>query len=83
MTRKLYLKAALLFVAGALSLLPSPVAAQSQAAGGAIEGTVTDQSGGVLPGVTVSIRNTATVTRETTPTPRGLPRPAACHRPTR
>jgi hypothetical protein len=34
--------------------------AQSQATTGVIEGTVTDASGGALPGVTVSIRNMAT-----------------------
>jgi hypothetical protein len=42
----------------ALSLvlsLSSPALAQSQAANGAIEGTVTDSQGGVLPGVTVNI----------------------------
>ena len=73
MTRKLYFGAALLSLVGALGLLPCPVAAQSQAAGGAIEGTVTDQSGGVLPGVTVTVRNTATgVTRETTTDATGL-----------
>ena len=33
----------------------APVWAQSQAANGAIEGTITDSSGGVLPGVTVTI----------------------------
>ena len=39
MTRKLYFGAALLSLVGALGLLPCPVAAQSQAAGGAIEKT--------------------------------------------
>src|SRR5436853_6508842 len=34
--------------------------AQSQATTGVIEGTVTDATGAVLPGVTVSLRNTAT-----------------------
>ncbi|HYI08760.1 MAG TPA: carboxypeptidase regulatory-like domain-containing protein [Thermoanaerobaculia bacterium] len=33
---------------------------QSQATTGVIEGTVTDATGGVLPGVTVTLRNTAT-----------------------
>ena len=73
MTRKVF--AALVAVALALGLIvfPPPAAAQSQAAGGAIEGTVTDQSGGVLPGVTVTIRNTATgVTREATTDATGL-----------
>ena len=41
-----------------LLLAVSPVAAQSQAANGSIEGTVSDTSGGVLPGVTVTITNT-------------------------
>jgi outer membrane receptor protein involved in Fe transport len=46
---------------------------QSQAAGGAIDGTVTDQSGALLPGVTVTVRNTATgVTRETVSDPAGV-----------
>jgi hypothetical protein len=40
--------------------LAVPAAAQSQAANGAIEGTVLDASGGVLPGVTVTITNTGT-----------------------
>jgi hypothetical protein len=38
----------------------SPLEAQSQAANGAIEGTVSDPSGGVLPGVTVTVTNTQT-----------------------
>jgi outer membrane receptor protein involved in Fe transport len=47
-------------------LLAVPAFPQSQATGGAIEGTVTDESGAVLPGVNVTVRNTATgVTRET------------------
>src|SRR5574340_108772 len=42
-------------------LLPVPaVLAQSAATTCGIEGTVTDESGGVLPGVTVVLRNTAT-----------------------
>ena len=44
--------AALLTVA-----LAVPAFAQSQAANGSIEGTVKDSSGGVLPGVTVTITN--------------------------
>jgi hypothetical protein len=40
--------------------LVSPAFAQSQAANGAIEGTVTDSSGGVLPGVTVTISSSDT-----------------------
>src|SRR5258705_2117002 len=35
----------------------TPAFAQSQGANGAIEGTVTDSSGGVLPGVTVTVSN--------------------------
>jgi len=70
MTRKLFAVLAVLCLV--LSAAPPPAAAQS-AAGGAIEGTVTDQSGGVLPGVTVTVRNTATgVTRETTTGATGL-----------
>jgi hypothetical protein len=40
--------------------LAAPAMAQSQGANGAIEGTVSDSSGGVLPGVTVTITNTDT-----------------------
>jgi len=40
-----------------------PALAQSQAANGAIEGTVRDNSGGVLPGVTVALVNTDTGTQ--------------------
>src|SRR5260370_17800304 len=36
------------------------VFAQSEATTGVIEGTVTDERGGVLPGATVTVRNTAT-----------------------
>jgi hypothetical protein len=35
----------------------TPAFAQSQGANGAIEGTVTDSSGGILPGVTVTVSN--------------------------
>ncbi len=43
-------------LSGMLSLaLAAPAFAQSQAANGSIEGTVTDSSGGVLPGVTVTV----------------------------
>lgn len=41
-------------------LVPVLVFAQSQATTGVIEGTVSDSTGGVLPGVTVTLRNTAT-----------------------
>src|SRR5262249_36876606 len=40
--------------------LATPAFAQSTAANGTIEGTVTDSSGGVLPGVTVTITNVET-----------------------
>jgi carboxypeptidase family protein/TonB-dependent receptor-like protein len=40
--------------------LAVPAWAQSQAANGAIEGTISDSSGGVLPGVTVTITNIET-----------------------
>jgi hypothetical protein len=43
-----------------MGLLTTPAFAQSQAANGTIEGTVADSSGGVLPGVTVTITNTDT-----------------------
>ncbi len=42
------------------ALIAAPAWAQSQAANGTIEGTVADSSGGVLPGVTVTITNTDT-----------------------
>ena len=45
-------------VAFAVLWLAVPVFAQSQAANGSIEGTVSDPSGGVLPGVTMTITNT-------------------------
>jgi hypothetical protein len=45
--------------------LVAPAWAQSQAANGAIEGTVADSSGGVLPGVTVTITNIDTGTERT------------------
>jgi hypothetical protein len=49
------------FLGLALLLLPfSGVFAQSQATTGVIEGSVSDESGGVLPGATVALRNTAT-----------------------
>ena len=42
---------------GVLLLLAPPARAQSQAANGTIEGTVHDTSGGVLPGVVVTVTN--------------------------
>jgi hypothetical protein len=44
----------------ALLTLAGSAAAQSQAANGTIEGTITDASGGLLPGVTVTVKNTDT-----------------------
>jgi len=43
-----------------LVLFPTLVFAQSQATTGVIEGTVSDATGGVLPGVTVTLRNVST-----------------------
>lgn len=43
-----------------LGVSTSPLMAQSQATTGVIEGSVADETGGVLPGATVTIRNTAT-----------------------
>lgn len=62
------------FLAALVSLtLAAPALAQSQAANGAIEGTITDASGGVLPGVTVTIVNTDTGAERTVVTnERGL-----------
>jgi len=48
------------FVLIILVVLATSLFAQSQATTGVIEGTVTDATGGALPGVTVSLRNTAT-----------------------
>ena len=52
---RILLAAALLVSSGGSSAF-----AQSQAANGSIEGTVADDSGGVLPGVTVTVTNTDT-----------------------
>lgn len=57
MRRSFVLRSGLLVL---LLLSASVLLAQSQATTGVIEGTVTDSSGGVLPGVTVTLRNTAT-----------------------
>jgi hypothetical protein len=43
-----------------IALVPAVASAQSQAANGSIEGTVSDASAGVLPGVTVTVTNTDT-----------------------
>jgi outer membrane receptor protein involved in Fe transport len=73
MTRKRTSVVAVACLAMGLIAWPEAVTAQSQAAGGTIEGTVTDQSGAVLPGVTVTVRNTATgVARDTTTDATGL-----------
>lgn len=56
-----------------LGWFQAPAAAQSQASGGAIEGTVSDEDGGVLPGVAITVRNQGTgATRETTTGTDGL-----------
>ena len=47
--------AILLFVLAAVGTIPA--FAQSQAVNGTIEGTIKDSSGGMLPGVTVTIQN--------------------------
>ena len=53
--------------------LTAPAYAQSTAANGAVEGTVSDTSGGVLPGVTVTISNVDTgVERTVVTNERGL-----------
>jgi Carboxypeptidase regulatory-like domain len=48
-----------------LMTMPAPALAQSQGANGAIEGTIADSSGGVLPGVTVTITHLDTGTERT------------------
>jgi hypothetical protein len=40
-----------------LSLFPAALFAQSQAINATVEGTITDQSGGALPGVSVTVAN--------------------------
>ena len=47
-------------VAALLALAAGPVRAQSTAVNGTIEGTIKDASGGLLPGVTVTVHNTDT-----------------------
>ncbi len=49
-----------IFVLLALGVLTLPLFAQSSATTGAIEGTVFDATGGVLPGVTITLKNTST-----------------------
>ena len=73
MSRRGALKAVI--PAGLVLMLALPVTARAQslAAGGAIEGTVTDESGGVLPGVNVTIRNMGTgIVRETQTDAKGV-----------
>jgi hypothetical protein len=54
-----------------LAIGSAPLAAQTQL--GAIQGTITDESGGVLPGVTVTVTNLATgVSRTTTSNETGV-----------
>jgi hypothetical protein len=57
--RALRLALAVVVIAG---LFAAPALAQSTAANGAIEGTVVDNSSGILPGVTVTVTNTDTGT---------------------
>jgi outer membrane receptor protein involved in Fe transport len=53
--------------------VPASVVAQGQAAGGVIQGTMTDESGAILPGVAVTVRNQDTgVVRETRTDAMGL-----------
>ncbi len=55
------------------ALVPLAAFGQSQSAGGSIEGTVKDESGAVLPGVAVTIKNPANaVTRDATTDARGV-----------
>ena len=57
----------------AVLLAPALAFAQAEAAGGAIQGTVTDTTGAVLPGVALTVRNQETgVVRETRSDPVGL-----------
>jgi len=56
------MKRAVLAFLLSLTLVPAAALAQSQAANGSIEGTVSDASGGVLPGVTVTVTNVDTGT---------------------
>jgi Carboxypeptidase regulatory-like domain/TonB dependent receptor-like, beta-barrel len=60
MFRGLPARLAALALLALLGLLPGRAFAQSQAANGSIEGTIVDASGGVLPGVTVTVTNVDT-----------------------
>ncbi|MES1241175.1 MAG: TonB-dependent receptor [Acidobacteriota bacterium] len=55
-------------VLGSLLFLANPALAQTLASGGAIEGTVRDETGAVLPGATVTVLNEETGTSRTTAT---------------
>ena len=57
MFRGLPAKAAALALLSLFTLMPARAGAQSQASNGTIEGTITDASGAVLPGVTVTVTN--------------------------
>lgn len=74
--RSIYSRASL--VAAALAVLALPGIAAAQMTRGTITGTVTDSSGGVLPGVTVTITNQATgVVRTTVSNEEGIYRAPA------
>ena len=60
MFRGLSAKAAVLALLALLGLSPVRADAQSQATNGSIEGTISDASGAVLPGVTVTVTNVDT-----------------------
>src|SRR4029079_1666723 len=65
MTRRLLMFCRLVLAVVGAACFTAPAAAQSVT--GSIQGTVVDQSGAVLPGVTVTVTNTATgVARSTT-----------------
>ena len=55
----LRIRTVLVCLAVIVALAPGVALAQSQATTGVIEGTVSDASGGPLPGASVAIRNTA------------------------
>jgi hypothetical protein len=73
MFRGLPAKAAALALLSLFTLMPARAGAQSQASNGSIEGTITDASGAVLPGVTVTVTNIETGISQTVVTnERGL-----------
>jgi hypothetical protein len=62
----------LIFVAGLLLGVPAIVLAQARVTGADLEGTVTDQTGAVVPGCTITVTNLATnVRRSVTTGPNG------------